>query len=273
MLFSTPSLVLCVSLTLIVLNIFPIDAASTNHRGDVRPRLGQKPVSTCVSSNSPITPRTSSNINDNGISPKATPFQFYATTVDGLEKILSDEIRTLPDVYAVTICKCGVKYTGSVRTGLASLMQLRTALKIMECIGEQSNIVHKADLYDFASVLDWQAMMQLETTFKCSATVGRVSSNELSHSHFTALTIKNAVTDYFRASTGARPSIDIEDPDLPLHLYLHNEKATLYRVWSGDRSLHKRGYRDVVHKAALRETTAAAMCVIWTLSFCSFTIP
>jgi 23S rRNA G2445 N2-methylase RlmL len=41
----------------------------------------------------------------------------------------------------------------------------------------------------------------------------------------------------------------------------HSElgKATLYKVWSGDDSMHKRGYRDLIHKAALRETTAAAM--------------
>lgn len=36
-------------------------------------------------------------------------------------------------------------------------------------------------------------------------------------------------------------------------------KATLYRVWSGVDSMHKRGYRDTIHKASLRETTAAAL--------------
>ena len=42
-------------------------------------------------------------------------------------------------------------------------------------------------------------------------------------------------------------------------LYLHKGKATLYKSWSGDKSMHKRGYRELMHKAVLRETTAAAM--------------
>ena len=46
---------------------------------------------------------------------------------------------------------------------------------------------------------------------------------------------------------------------MSLVLYLHKAKGTLYKVWSGDQSMHKRGYRELMHKAVLRETTAAAM--------------
>jgi len=58
------------------------------------------------------------------------------------------------------------------------------------------------------------------------------------------------------------PSTDVNEPHLSLSLYLDRSSATVYRVWSGVGSLHKRGYRDThspTHKAALRETTAAFM--------------
>ena len=85
--------------------------------------------------------------------------------------------------------------------------------------------------------------------------------SDLAHSHFTALTVKNAVCDALRERHGWRPSVDPEDADLPLFLYVHNGEASLYRVLSGGASMHKRGYRagQAVHAAALRETLAAAM--------------
>ena len=95
---------------------------------------------------------------------------------------------------------------------------------------------------------------------KCECITGQTSS-ELSHTHFNALTIKNAVVDQLREQYEERPSVNIENPDLPLLLYIHRGKAQIYRIWSGHFSMHKRGYRSVVHKASLRETTAAAMYV------------
>ena len=50
--------------------------------------------------------------------------------------------------------------------------------------------------------------------------------------------------------------IDKASADVPLVLYLHRGEATLYRALSAE-SLHKRGYRDVMHAASLRETLAA----------------
>ena len=82
----------------------------------------------------------------------------------------------------------------------------------------------------------------------------------LTHSHFSALTVKNAVCDELRDRLGWRPSVDAEDADLPLFLYVHKGDASLYRLLSGGSSMHKRGYRTgAVHVAALRETLAAAM--------------
>jgi hypothetical protein len=39
---------------------------------------------------------------------------------------------------------------------------------------------------------------------------------DLSHSHYTALTIKNALCDVVREMRGDRPDVDVEDPDVPL---------------------------------------------------------
>jgi 23S rRNA G2445 N2-methylase RlmL len=99
-------------------------------------------------------------------------------------------------------------------------------------------------------------------TIKCDTTIGVCQDRDLRHTHFSSLTVKNAVVDQFRDAGIARPSVDTENPDMILHTYLHRGKCTLYKVWSGEDSMHKRGYRDTVHRAALRETTAAGLILI-----------
>ncbi|KAL1521107.1 hypothetical protein AB1Y20_022661 [Prymnesium parvum] len=96
--------------------------------------------------------------------------------------------------------------------------------------------------------------------FACGAPTPAAAESGLTHSHFSALTVKNAVCDAMRDACGWRPSVDTADADLPLFLYLHRGQATLYRVCSGSASMHKRGYRaGAIHAAALRETTAAGL--------------
>lgn len=188
-----------------------------------------------------------------------SPIQFFASTVDGLEPILAKEITTLSEVTNVNVGKCGVSFRGSVRTGMEALLWLRTSLKLMELIVEGDNLETRDDLYGLCASVNWAGILTHENTLKCDNVLGQAIPRDLSHTHFNALTIKNAIIDQFRDKNSLRPSVNTEDPDLALMLYLHRGKGILYRVWSGESSMHKRGYRDVVHMASLRETTAAAL--------------
>lgn len=185
---------------------------------------------------------------------------FFATTIGGMEPILAKELEGLSDVSCVRLGRGGVEFRGSTLTGLEGLLWLRTPLKLMEKLAEGDRIRDKDSLHRWVSSTDWTRTIPPQQTLKCDVIMGRDIPQELSHSHFTALTIKNAIVDQFRDAYQTRPSVDLIDPDLPLLLYLHQSQAKLYRVWSGEASMHKRGYRpEVMHRAALRETTAAAL--------------
>ena len=185
---------------------------------------------------------------------------FMATTIAGGESILASEIGSLVDAHSITESKAQVFFQGTSRTGFEAIMKLRTSLKVLEKIIDGHEIESKDDLYSFVSSFEWDSIISSESTIKCDATVGQVSK-ELSHTHFSALTVKNAIVDYFRDKYNKRPSVDLEEPDLPLLLYAHRGRTILYRIWSGDSSMHKRGYRrdSSIHRAALRETTAALL--------------
>lgn len=189
--------------------------------------------------------------------------QFFASTVSGLEDVLYKEIINIPGINKEKVIKskCGVKFQGDDTIGYYSLIWLRSSLKLMELIHESKGINTKDDLYKFSSTIDWEMYLDSTDTLKCDTVLG-ITSPELSHSHFSSLTIKNAIVDQFRGKFSSRPSVDLEDPFVSLSVYLHKDKASLYRVWSGENSMHKRGYRDsIIHKSALRETTAASLVI------------
>lgn len=68
-----------------------------------------------------------------------------------------------------------------------------------------------------------------DACFKCGAPrpTGDMQEHTLTHTHFSALTVKNAVVDAMRDRHGWRPSVDVDDPDVPLFLYVHKGTAKL----------------------------------------------
>ena len=72
--------------------------------------------------------------------------------------------------------------------------------------------------------------------------------------------IKDAICDYFRDKTGQRPSINIQNPDVQLNLFVQKGQATLYYDTSCA-PLHKRGWRRENTEATLHESLAAALLI------------
>ena len=111
-------------------------------------------------------------------------------------------------------------------------------------------------LHQTAMKIDWPQFLTIQETFAINA----VTSNTpgLTHSQYAALKVKDAICDVFREQTGERPSVDVKDPDLGIHLYVRNNRATISIDTSGG-SLHKRGYRTARVDAPMAETLAAAI--------------
>ena len=112
------------------------------------------------------------------------------------------------------------------------------------------------DLYDgIRQALDWERWLHPSMTFRVDVTG---TAPGLNHSHFTALQVKNALVDTQRDLWGERSSIDLDDPDLSLHLHLGSGVAELSLDGSGG-SLHRRGYRAAMGAAPLKENLAAGL--------------
>ncbi len=110
-------------------------------------------------------------------------------------------------------------------------------------------------LYEAVQGIDWATHFNQHDTLA----IDFVSRNsKIQHSQFGAQKVKDAIVDQFRASTGERPSVDVQRPDIRINVFLQRDEATLYLDLSGD-SLHMRGYRQTGGAAPLKENLAAAI--------------
>ncbi|MCM8526009.1 MAG: THUMP domain-containing protein [Lentisphaeraceae bacterium] len=114
---------------------------------------------------------------------------------------------------------------------------------------------HDNILYDKAKDMDWEKILNPDKTFAIYANVG---NSKISHSQFAARRLKDAIADYFMDRCGRRPSVDTENPDVLLNLFINKNKAVINLDLSGG-AAHKRGYRVSQVEAPMKETLAAAI--------------
>ena len=91
--------------------------------------------------------------------------------------------------------------------------------------------------------MPWPELMGVDGTLRVDATLTGGVSQALAHSHFSSLTLKNAVVDSFRGEPIQKKAV--RSPRMGatcLHLFLDRDRSPLYRSLSSE-SLHKRGYR------------------------------
>lgn len=110
-------------------------------------------------------------------------------------------------------------------------------------------------LYRGASEFDWSKLLNNKLSFAIDA---NVHHRELRNSLFAAQVVKDAICDQMRERTGERPSVNPQEPDVQLNLYIDREMASLTFDTSG-LPLNKRGYRIESVEAPMQETLAAAI--------------
>lgn len=69
----------------------------------------------------------------------------------------------------------------------------------------------------------------------------------------------DAVIDVVKERYGIRPKVNLDYPEIIVHVDVVNDRLLVYLALTGDLSMHRRGYRIYDHPAALKPTLAAAM--------------
>ena len=181
------------------------------------------------------------------------PRQYFATVAKGLESLAAQELLDL-GAKSVEPGFCGVVFEGDrnllYRVNLWARLPFRILMRLDDFPCQDSQ-----DLYRGIQRLPWQAYLTPDYTLAVDAT-GK--TQQLNHSHFTALQVKNAIVDQQRQQYGERSHIDTQTPDVRINVHLNCDRCIVSLDSSGS-SLHRRGYRPAVGAAPLKESLAAAL--------------
>ena len=177
-----------------------------------------------------------------------------ASAPEGLEKSLAEEISNLGG-FNINTYKRFINFECDFQTFYRVHFYSRLAFRFYREIAS-FNCYDKQSLYEgVRDSFDWLNWLDFNKTFNVQVT-GRTSS--LSHTHFTALEVKNSITDLQHAFWNKRSNISLDNPDFIIHLHLNNNRAII-SLQSSIESLHKRGYRPAVGNAPLKENLASGL--------------
>ncbi|MBI3071439.1 MAG: bifunctional 23S rRNA (guanine(2069)-N(7))-methyltransferase RlmK/23S rRNA (guanine(2445)-N(2))-methyltransferase RlmL [Deltaproteobacteria bacterium] len=180
-------------------------------------------------------------------------FSFFAPCPKGLETLLKDELHAT-GIAAAKETRAGVAFDGDLPDAYRVCLWSRLASRVLMPIARFAAPTPEA-LYDGVRAVAWRDHVSRQGTLAVDATTVESS---LTHSHFAALKVKDAIVDQFRDATGGRPSVDVEHPDVRVNLFLRRDEATVSIDLSGE-ALHRRGYRQAAGEAPLKENLAAAI--------------
>jgi len=181
-------------------------------------------------------------------------FQLFATTPKAMETILTEELQTL-GINNIKATMAGVAFQGDLETAYRACLWSRTANRILLVLSS-FEVKTQEDLYNGVQKINWFEHINPDDSFAVSFSAK--NSQAINNTHFGALKVKDAIVDQMREKFQKRPSINTEQPNIRINVYLLGETAQLSLDLSGE-SLHRRGYRDINIKAPMKENLAAAI--------------
>ena len=179
---------------------------------------------------------------------------FFAVTAPGLEEFTAQELRSLG--IEPVLEPGGVLFKGDAGSLSRANLQLRTASRVLARLGNFFYATTFPELQKRASRLPWERFLAPGQPVSLRVTC---HSSKLYHSDAVARTVALAIAERMgQASPLHKMDEESADPPQLVVVRLAENKCTV-SVDSSGVLLHKRGYRQAVAKAPLRETLAAGI--------------
>jgi 23S rRNA (guanine2445-N2)-methyltransferase / 23S rRNA (guanine2069-N7)-methyltransferase len=178
---------------------------------------------------------------------------WVATAPVGAASVLAEELAQFGAEH-IRERSHDVKFQGTLEVGYRACLWSRTATRVFLSLGSVDAGSSKS-IYEAVKRMDWREHLAPGATLACDCSGGNES---IRHTIYGSQLLKDAVCDNLRESTGERPNIQPEQPDVLLHLHVEGATALVSLDFSGE-SLHRRGYRSEGGRAPLKENVAAAV--------------
>lgn len=178
---------------------------------------------------------------------------YFATAARGFEEMLKSELEQICGAEC-KVAQGGVHFKTTQKGAYQALLHSRLASRILLPL-VTTKIFSDLDLYASIVGFNWADLFDPRDTFYVDF---NGTNREIRNTQFGAMRVKDGIVDYFERKGFARPTVDKDNADIRIHVYLDRENVVVSLDLSGD-ALHIRGYREETGKAPLRETLAAAI--------------
>ncbi|HEY0339240.1 MAG TPA: THUMP domain-containing protein, partial [Steroidobacteraceae bacterium] len=148
----------------------------------------------------------------------------------------------------------GVTFSGELEIAYRACLWSRVANRVFLELA-RFDAVDADGFYDAVREIDWTGHLGPGATLACDFTGQHPA---ITHTHFGALKLKDAIVDSVRDSRAWRPSVELERPSVRVHAHAHGNSFVVSLDLAGE-SLHRRGYRGAAGEAPLKENVAAGV--------------
>lgn len=179
-----------------------------------------------------------------------------AKTLAGLEGVLEKELIDL-GAQDVKQQRRAVSFTGDTKMLYKVNLWSRTALSILQPLFEFS-FETQQEYYEVLREYKWDDIFSVDKTIAINALA---FDSVFTNTHFLAQRTKDAIVDFFTEKTGKRPSVDIDDPQIKINIFITKNTCSVSLDSSGA-PLFKRGYRRKNVTAPLNEVLGAGLVLL-----------
>lgn len=174
----------------------------------------------------------------------AVPFEIFLTVPPGLEPVLADEMREKKFSFPKVV-PGGVTIEGGWPEVWRANLEIRGASRVLARLA-QFRVVHLAQLDKKARAIDWGNTLRRDVPVRVDAAARR---SKLYHAGAIAQRIETAITEAFGAPVS-------KEAELRILARIDDNVCTISVDTSGE-LLHRRGFKEAVAKAPMRENLAA----------------
>lgn len=171
------------------------------------------------------------------------PFEIYLVATPGLEAPLCEEARAAD--FDASVVAGGVAFMGGWRDVWRANLELRGATRVLARI-DSFRAMHLAQLDKRARKVDWAGILRADVPVKVEASCKR---SRIYHAGAASQRVAKAIAEELGAPI-------TEDAELRIMVRIEDDLVTISVDTTGE-SLHKRGFKEGVAKAPMRETMAA----------------
>jgi 23S rRNA (guanine2445-N2)-methyltransferase / 23S rRNA (guanine2069-N7)-methyltransferase len=183
----------------------------------------------------------------------AESLRFLVSAPRGLADLLARELVALGAADARERSN-GVTFSGPVTVAYRACLWSRVANRVFLELARFDAVDAEA-FYRAVREIDWTDHLGPEATVACDFSGHHPA---ITHTHFGALKLKDAIVDSVREARAWRPSVELDRPSVRVHAHANGTQITLSLDLSGE-SLHRRGYRGAAGEAPLKENVAAGV--------------